>query len=121
MRLRVLIADDYPEMVRAIRRLLAKEFEVVECVEEGGAVLEATRRLQPDVVVLDLSLPNGGGLEACRKITRTNPGTKVIVLTAQDDPSLLNESIAAGASAFLSKLACVDLPSTIKRLYSDRV
>jgi CheY-like chemotaxis protein len=120
MRPRVLIADDYPEMVRAIRRLLAVECEVVGAVADGGALLEAAQLLQPDVVILDLSLPNGDGLGACRRITRMHPETKVIILTAQDDQIVRQESVAAGASAFVSKLACLDLASTIKRLFPDR-
>jgi DNA-binding NarL/FixJ family response regulator len=83
-------------------------------------LLETAQRLQPDVIVLDLNLPNVHSLEACREITRVHPGTKVIMFTAMDDPNAGQAFIEAGASAFVSKLASGDLLSTIKRLCADR-
>ena len=71
---RVLLADDYPDILKAVARLLALDCEVVGTVADGGALLEAAQRLQPDVIVLDLSLPNVDGLEACRQIARAHPG-----------------------------------------------
>ena len=81
---RVLIADDYPDMVKAISRLLALDCEIVGNIADGSGLLEAAQRLAPDVVVLDVNLANVDSLEACREITRTNPGTKVIMFTAMD-------------------------------------
>ena len=117
---RVLLADDYPDMVKAISRLLALDCEIVGSVADGGALLETAQRLQPDVIVLDVSLPNVNSLEACREITRVNPGMKVIVFTALDDPNASQAFLEAGASAFVSKLASFDLLPTIKRLCVDR-
>ena len=76
LRPRVLLADDYPDRVKAVSRLLALECEIVGSVLDGGALLEAARRLQPDVIVLDVNLPNVHALEACREITRVNPRRK---------------------------------------------
>jgi CheY-like chemotaxis protein len=114
----VLIADDYPDMVKAVGRLLAEDCDVVGSVADGSALLEAAQRLQPDVVVLDLNLPNADGLEACRRITHANPQTKVIVFTATIDPDVRQRSLALGASAYVCKLASVedDLLSVVKRL-----
>jgi DNA-binding NarL/FixJ family response regulator len=85
-------------------------------------VLEAARRLQPDVIVLDLNLPNINGLEACSQITQVNPETKVVVFTAMNDPDIRQRSLEVGASAFVSKVACDgDLLSAIKRLCVDRL
>ena len=117
---RVLLADDYPEMVKAVGRLLALDCDVVGSVADGGALLEAAQRLQPDVIVLDLNLPNVHGLEACRQITQVNPEMKVIVFTALNDPDVRERCFAVGASAFVSKLASVDLLSAIKRLCVDQ-
>jgi DNA-binding NarL/FixJ family response regulator len=117
---RVLLADDYPDMVKAVRRLLALDCEVVGSVADGSALLEAAQRLQPDVIVLDVNLPNVHSLEACREITRVNPEMKVIMFTAVDDPYVGQAFLEAGASAFVSKLASGDLLSTIKRLCVDR-
>jgi DNA-binding NarL/FixJ family response regulator len=117
---RVLVADDYPDMVKAVSRLLALDCEIVGSVEDGSALLETARRLQPDVIVLDVHLPNVHSLEACREITSGNPGMKVIVFTAMDDPNTSQAFFQAGASAFVSKLASVELLSTIKRLCGNR-
>jgi len=119
VRPRVLLADDYPDMVKAVSRLLALDCEIVGTVSDGGALLEAARRLQPDVIVLDVHLPNVYSLEACREITRVNPTTKVIMFTATSDPAASEAFLEAGASAFLSKAGAGDLLSTIKRLCLD--
>ena len=116
---RVLLADDYPEMLNAISRLLALDCEIVGSVADGGALLETAQRLQPDVIVLDVNLPNVRSLEACRDITRMNPQIKVIMFTAVSDREASEAFLEAGASAFISKTASVDLLSTIKRLCVD--
>ena len=87
LRPRVLLAEDYPDMVKAVSRLLAVDCEIVGTVADGSALLEAAQRLQPDVIVLDVSLPNVQSLEACREIRRVNPTTKVIMFTAMADPA----------------------------------
>jgi len=116
----VLLADDYPDVVKAVSRLLALDCEVVGSVADGSALLETAQRLQPDVVVLDVNLPNVNSWEACREITRANPETKVIMFTASEDPSDSPSFLEAGAAAYVSKLAAIDLLSTIKRLCINR-
>ena len=74
-------------------------------------MLEAVQRLQPDVIVLDVNLPNVHGLEACRQITQANPELKVIVFTAMNDPDIKQRSFEVGASAFVSKMSTGDLLS----------
>ena len=114
---RVLLADDYPGMVTAVSRLLSLDCEVVGTVADTSALMESAQRLQPDLIVLDLNLPDLSGLEACRQITQAYPQTKVIVFTAVTDPEVRERSLAVGASAFVSKLGPVtDLLSAIKRL-----
>ena len=119
MRPRVLLADDYPDIVNAVSRLLAPDCEIVGTVSDGGALLEAARRLQPDVIVLDVNLPNVDSLEACREITGANPTTKVIIFTATSTVAS-QAFLEAGASAFVSKAGAEDLLSTVKRLCIDR-
>ena len=99
---RVLLADDYPDIVKAVSRLLALDCEIVGSVADGSTLLETTQRLQPDVIVLDVHLPNIRSLEACREITRLNPEMKVIMFTAMDDPNVSKTFFDAGASAFVS-------------------
>jgi len=116
---RVLVADDHPDVAKAVCRLLALEFEIVGTVADGSALLEAVQRLEPDVVVLDLNLPGVHALEACRQLTRMNPAMKVVVFSAMSDTEVSEALVAAGASAFVSKLASADLPATIRRLCAD--
>lgn len=115
-RLRVLLADDYPGIVHAITRLLALDCDVVGSVADGSALVEAAQRYQPDVIVLDLNLPNVDGLEACRHITTLHPAIRVIMFTVESDPVVRQLALDAGASAFVSKLAVNDLLLAIKGL-----
>jgi DNA-binding NarL/FixJ family response regulator len=108
-------------MAKAVWRVLALDCEVVGSVTDGSAVLEAAQRLRPDVIVLDVNLPNVHGLEACRQIVQVNPEIKVIVFTAMNDPEVRQRSFEVGASAFVSKVpGDGDLLSTIKGLCVDR-
>ena len=100
---RVLVAEDHPGVAKAVCRVLALDCEVVGTVADGSAVLEAAQRLQPDVIVVDLNLPNVNGLEACRQIRQMNPEAKVIVFTAMNDPDIRQRAFEVGASAFVSK------------------
>ena len=115
---RVLLAEDHEEVAKAVCRVLALDCDVVGSVPDGSAVLEAAQRLQPDMIVLDLDLPNVNGLEACRRIMQVNPDAKIIVFTAMNDPDLRQQCLDVGASAFLAK-GDGDLVSTIKRLCAD--
>jgi len=117
---RVLLADDYPEMLKAVSRLLAVDCEIVGSVPDGSTLIETTLRLRPDVIVLDVNLPKVRSLEACREITRAHPEIQVIMFTALDDPDLRKVFIDAGASGFVSKLASGELLTTIKRLWAER-
>ena len=90
-------------------------------VADGSAVLEAVQRLQPDVIVVDVNLPNVDGLEACRQITQLNPEAKVIVFSAMNDPDVTQRSFQVGASAFVFKGAGDgSLLSTVKSLCDDQ-
>ena len=94
--------------------------DVVGSVADGSAVLDAAQRLRPDVIVVDLNLPNVNGLEVCRQIMQVHPEMKVIVFTAMNDPDVRQRSFEVGASAFVFKMAGNgDLLSTVKRLCAD--
>jgi len=103
-------------MLAAVSRLLAADCEVVGSVADGRALLDVVQRVEPDVIVLDVNLPDIRSLEACREITRMNPGIKVVMFTAMNDSNVSRTFFEAGASAFISKLASDDLLPTIKRL-----
>ena len=116
---RVLLADDYPGMVKAVSRLLALDCDVVGSVADGSELFEAVERLQPDVLVLDVNLPKIHGLEACRRVIQDHPKVKVVVFTATIDPEIKQHFLKAGASAYVSKTGAEDLLSAIKRVTID--
>jgi DNA-binding NarL/FixJ family response regulator len=113
---RVLVAEDHPAMSKAVCRVLALDCKVVGTVADGNAVLDAAQRLQPDVIVVDVNLPNLNGLEACRQIMQVNPDAKVIMFSALNDPDIKQRSFDVGARAFVFKGAADTLLSTVKRL-----
>jgi DNA-binding NarL/FixJ family response regulator len=107
-RWRVLLADDYVALLTAWRRLLEPSYDVVGCVRDGRALLEAAGTLAPDVVIADLSMPELNGLEACRQIKQSSPQTKVILVTAGGDQWVARAAFRAGASGFVLKHAAAD-------------
>jgi DNA-binding NarL/FixJ family response regulator len=100
---RVLLADDHRLLREAFVKLLEPECDVVGAVADGRALLEAAPKLQPDVVVLDIAMPQLNGLDAERQLKRSMPRVKVIFLTVSEDPELAAEAFRAGGSAFVLK------------------
>jgi DNA-binding NarL/FixJ family response regulator len=100
---KVLIADDHSMVIDGLRSLLEPEFEVVGAVNDGRAVLPAVRKLQPDVVVIDISMPLLNGLDCTRQLHDTGCTAKILILTMHPDATLAQEALAAGASGYLLK------------------
>jgi DNA-binding NarL/FixJ family response regulator len=104
---KVLVADDHKQMVQSLVRFLDQDFEIVATVSDGRALVDATRRLQPDVIVADLSMPGMNGSEAFREL-RTDAGCPFIFLTAYQDAGLAADLIDAGAAGFVLKQAAAN-------------
>jgi DNA-binding NarL/FixJ family response regulator len=100
---RVLLADDHRLLREAFVKLLEPNCDVVGAVSDGRALLEAAPKLRPDVVVVDIAMPQLNGLDAARQLKRAMPAVKVIFLTVNEDPDLAAEAFRAGGSAFLLK------------------
>ena len=81
------------------------EFEVVGQARDGEAAVSAASELTPDVVVLDVMMPNKDGVEACREIIESLPDTRVIMLTASTEEDAVIEAVAAGATGYLQKVS----------------
>lgn len=107
MSIRVLIVDDHA-VVRAGLRLLLEAEDDLEPVGEAGSARDAVfeaRAARPDVILLDVVMPDGSGLEAVPKLLHENPETKVLMLSMEDDPQYVRQAFAAGASGYVLKEA----------------
>jgi len=101
----VLLADDHAVVAEGLASLLGSEFALVGTVADGAQLLEAARRLRPDVIVTDVAMPGMSGLEALRRLKADAIAAKVIFLTMHADAQLAAEALRAGASGFIVKHA----------------
>jgi DNA-binding NarL/FixJ family response regulator len=100
---RVLLADDHPLVLAAVRSLVEVECEVVGAVNDGRALVEAASRLKPEVIVLDIGLPLLNGIDAARQIKKNQPEVKILFLTMHANLAYLKEALVAGATGYLLK------------------
>jgi DNA-binding NarL/FixJ family response regulator len=105
MDLRVLVVDDHPAFRKALTTALRLVGDIEVAGEAGGGVAacEEAEELQPDVVLMDLSMPDLSGIDAMKKIHETQPGLPVVILTAHADEGVERAAREAGASGFLAK------------------
>src|SRR5947207_10099447 len=105
MKITVLLADDHTVVREGLKLLLnsADDMEVVGEVENGRQAVQMAKKLQPDVVVLDLVMPVLNGVEAARQITREVPASKVLVLSSYSDDERVQQLIEDGATGYLVK------------------
>jgi DNA-binding NarL/FixJ family response regulator len=119
MGLKILLVDDH-EVVRVGVRALIDRQPGMEVVGEAGTVPEAlqqTSQLLPDVVVLDIRLPGGSGLDACRQIKASHPEIRIIILTSFPDDEVLYDAIACGADGYvLKQIGSDDLIQALERV-----
>jgi DNA-binding NarL/FixJ family response regulator len=103
--LRILLADDHPVLRGGLRALMADtdDLDVVGEAATMPDVIEAAARLRPDVVVMDLRMPGGDGIEATRRIVRARPQTCILVLTMHDDEASVFAAMRAGARGYAVK------------------
>src|SRR5205085_7493090 len=105
MALRILVVDDHAVVRRGVRSLLESQegWEVCGEATNGRDAVELSKRLRPDVVVMDLSLPGLNGLDATRQILQQAPGTEVLVLTMHHSEELARDVLQAGARGYVLK------------------
>jgi DNA-binding NarL/FixJ family response regulator len=104
---RVLLADDHTLLLEAFAKLLEPECDVVGTASDGRALVEAARKLEPDVIVADVSMPHLNGLEAGRQLKELLPEVKLVFLTVNEDADLAAEALRMEASAYLLKKSAV--------------
>jgi DNA-binding NarL/FixJ family response regulator len=100
---RVLLADDHRMVAEGVMRLLEEEFELAAVVEDGRQLVETARRLRPDVIVADITMPHLSGMEALEQLKRDNPDVKVVFLTMHKDVAYARRALEAGASGYVLK------------------
>ena len=106
-RIRVMIVDDHPIMRDGLRDALESEghFEVVGQAGDGVEAVRSAQRLKPEVIVMDVIMPNKDGVDACREIMDLLPDTRVLILTASTEEDAIIEAVAAGAVGYLQKFS----------------
>ena len=105
----VLLADDHPVVTEGLSGLLQRhDFNVVGAVADGHLLVDAARRLKPDVIVTDLSMPGLSGLDVLARLQSEGVASKVIVLTMHDDPNLAAMAMRGGAAGYLLKESAAD-------------
>ncbi len=119
-RARVLIADDHQLVAAALEQLLRGECDVVGTVCDARRLLGEIERLQPEIVVQDLSMPPLRGIDVIRAVRGANPSIRIIVVTMWDDPVLAAESFRAGACAYVLKNCAAAELLTAVRCAMDR-
>jgi DNA-binding NarL/FixJ family response regulator len=120
-RRRVLLADDHAQVLSAVTALLGDSFDAIGQVSDGRAV-ETTLRLQPDLVVLDISMPRMNGIEVSKELKRRTNATKIVFLTVHEEPDNLANCFAAGALGYVVKtLMDRDLIPAIEEALAGRV
>ena len=104
-RIKVMVVDDHPIMRDGLRDALnaSGRFEVVGLAEDGDEALRTVEGLQPQVIVMDVIMPNKNGIDACREIMELLPDTRVLMLTASSEMDAVIEAVAAGATGYLQK------------------
>jgi DNA-binding NarL/FixJ family response regulator len=100
---RVLLADDHTLVLDGFRKLLEDHCEIVGAVEDGRALLEVAERCQPDVITLDISMPQLNGIDAARRLRKIAPQAKLIFVTMHADQAYISEAFKSGASGYLLK------------------
>jgi DNA-binding NarL/FixJ family response regulator len=109
---RILLADDHPMILEGLKGLLNSDFEVVGTATDGRALLEVAVVRRPDLVLVDISMPEIPGIEATRRLHDLLPETRVLIFSLHIDPEYVQAAFAAGACGFLTKTSA---PEEIER------
>jgi len=118
---RVLMADDHSILLAGVRKLLEERYDVVGMVEDGRALLEAAERSKPDLILVDISMPLLNGLDAVRRLKKSQPDVKLLFLTMHASPQYATEAFKAGGNGYLLKQSAVsELPQAIEAVLQGK-
>jgi DNA-binding NarL/FixJ family response regulator len=105
---RVLLADDHRIVAEGLKELLTPEFDLLGLVEDGRALVEEARKLRPDVIVADITMPHLNGIDALAQLKKHDPGVKVVFLTMHREVAYARRALEAGASGYVLKHSAPD-------------
>jgi DNA-binding NarL/FixJ family response regulator len=121
MKPRILLADDHRIVAEGLRSLLEPEFELIGIVEDGRALVDASKKLRPDVIIVDISMPQLNGIEAVHQIKKENKDIKVIFLTMHPDVTYAVSAMEAGAQGYVLKhSAPSELTTAVRKALSGK-
>jgi DNA-binding NarL/FixJ family response regulator len=102
-KIRILLADDHEAILARERLVLGDDFEIVGAVSNGREAVAEVERLDPDVLVMDISMPVLDGLQAASRLQSAHPRTKIVFLTIHEDQDFVAAAFSAGASGYVAK------------------
>jgi DNA-binding NarL/FixJ family response regulator len=123
MMIRIIVVDDHPIVRQGLKALLEGhlDWQVVGEAADGVEAIDKARKLNPDVMVLDVTMPNMNGLEACRVLRKQCPQLEILFVTQHDSPHMLREALAAGARGYVVKSnAARDLLEAVEAVSQHR-
>ena len=119
--IRVLLVDDNGEMLTDLRDELSAEFEIAGTAENGEKAVREVFRLDPDIVVLDVTMPVMNGLQVASLLREKRPGTRILFLTIHEEPEYISAAFSAGACGYVTKRRLAsDLRVAIREVYDGR-
>jgi len=120
-KMRVLLADDHETVLARVREILGEDFNVVGSVNNGRDAVAEVQRLDPDVLVIDISMPVLNGLQTVSQLRSTDHRSKVVFLTVHEDQDYVDAALSAGASGYVTKARVeTDLIPAIREVLEGR-
>ena len=118
---RVLLADDHEAVREQVERVLGPEWPVVAMARDGRSALTLAARVQPDLIVLDISMPLLDGIQVARRLLAAAPQTRLVFLTASEEPELAQVCLGLGEVGYVVKARMAhDLPAAVQHVMAGR-